>query len=64
MTLEVIREKNILTEAQIQQLLDPVKLTGLDKSKYQQNNSMSTPVRHPRIRRTRKEPRNIEGNKS
>jgi aspartate ammonia-lyase len=34
--LEVIREKKILTEAQIQQLLDPVKLTGLDKSKYQQ----------------------------
>jgi aspartate ammonia-lyase len=33
--LEIIREKNILTEAQIQQLLDPVKLTGLDKSKYQ-----------------------------
>jgi len=34
--LEIIREKKILTEAQIQQLLDPVKLTGLDKSKYQQ----------------------------
>jgi aspartate ammonia-lyase len=34
--LEVIREKKILTEAQIQQLLDPVKLTGLDKSKYLQ----------------------------
>jgi aspartate ammonia-lyase len=34
--LEVIREKKILTEAQIQQLLDPVKLTGLDKSKYPQ----------------------------
>jgi len=34
--LEIIREKNILTESQIQQLLDPVKLTGLDKSKYQQ----------------------------
>ena len=33
--LEIIREKKILTEAQIQQLLDPVKLTGLDKSKYQ-----------------------------
>ena len=33
--LEVIREKKILTEAQIKELLDPVKLTGLDKSKYQ-----------------------------
>jgi aspartate ammonia-lyase len=33
--LEIIREKHILTEAQIQQLLDPVKLTGLDKEKYQ-----------------------------
>jgi aspartate ammonia-lyase len=33
--LEIVREKKILTEAQIQQLLDPVKLTGLDKSKYQ-----------------------------
>ncbi|MFY9732683.1 MAG: aspartate ammonia-lyase [Candidatus Acidiferrales bacterium] len=33
--LEVIREQKILTEAQIQELLDPVKLTGLDKSKYQ-----------------------------
>jgi hypothetical protein len=36
MAPEVIRGKKILTEAQIQQLLDPVKLTGLDKSKYQQ----------------------------
>ncbi len=33
--LEVIREKKILTEAQITELLDPVKLTNLDKSKYQ-----------------------------
>ena len=32
--LEIIREKKILTEAQIKELLDPVKLTGLDKSKY------------------------------
>jgi aspartate ammonia-lyase len=30
--LEIIREKKILTEAQIEELLDPVKLTGLDKS--------------------------------
>jgi aspartate ammonia-lyase len=32
--LEVIREKNILTEEQIKELLDPVKLTNLDESKY------------------------------
>jgi aspartate ammonia-lyase len=32
--LEVIREKKVLTEAQIKDLLDPVKLTNLDKSKY------------------------------
>ena len=32
--LEIIREKKILTEAQIKDLLDPVKLTGLDRSKY------------------------------
>jgi aspartate ammonia-lyase len=33
--LEVIREQKVLSEDQIKQLLDPVKLTGLDKSKYQ-----------------------------
>lgn len=32
--LEIIREKKILTEQQIKELLDPVRLTGLDKSKY------------------------------
>jgi len=32
--LEIIREKKILTEQQIKELLDPVKLTGLDKTKY------------------------------
>jgi len=32
--LEIIREKKVLTENQIKDLLDPVKLTGLDKSKY------------------------------
>jgi aspartate ammonia-lyase len=32
--LEIIREKKILTEEQIKELLDPVKLTGLDKTKY------------------------------
>jgi aspartate ammonia-lyase len=33
--LEIVREKKLLTEPQIKDLLDPVKLTGLDKSKYQ-----------------------------
>jgi aspartate ammonia-lyase len=32
--LEIIREKHVLTEAQITELLDPVKLTNLDRSKY------------------------------
>ena len=34
--LEIIREKHVLTEAQIKELLDPAKLTNLDKAKYQQ----------------------------
>jgi len=33
--LEIIREKHILTEQQIQELLDPGRLTGLDKARYQ-----------------------------
>ena len=33
--LEVIREKKILTEKQIAELLDPIKLTNLDPSKYE-----------------------------
>ena len=33
--LEVVREQKVLSEDQIKQLLDPVRLTGLDKSKYQ-----------------------------
>ena len=33
--LELVREKKILSEQQIKDLLDPVKLTGLDRSKYQ-----------------------------
>ena len=32
--IEVIREQKVLTEQQITELLDPVKLTNLDKSKY------------------------------
>jgi len=35
--LEVVREKKVLTEAQIKDLLDPVKLTNLDKSQYKKN---------------------------
>ena len=37
--LEIIREKKLLTEAQINDLLDPVKLTNLDKSKYPKRRS-------------------------
>ena len=33
--LEIIREQNVLTEEQIKDLLDPVKLTKLDRSMYQ-----------------------------
>jgi len=33
--LEIIREKHVLNEQQIKDLLDPVKLTNLDVSKYQ-----------------------------
>jgi aspartate ammonia-lyase len=32
--LEVVREQKLLTEKQIAELLDPVKLTNLDRSKY------------------------------
>ena len=32
--LEVIREKKVLTEEQIKELLDPIKLTNLDPSQY------------------------------
>jgi len=41
--LELIREQHLLTEEQIKQLLDPVKLTGLDKSKYQNDLERNTP---------------------
>jgi aspartate ammonia-lyase len=37
--LEIIREKKVLTEQQIQELLDPVKLTGLDISNYADKSS-------------------------
>ena len=32
--LEIIRERKILTEPQIKELLDPAKLTNLDKNQY------------------------------
>ena len=32
--LEIVRERKLLTEEQIATLLDPQKLTNLDKSKY------------------------------
>src|SRR5499426_2845952 len=35
--LQIIREKKVLTEDQIKDLLDPVKLSGLDKSKYKKS---------------------------
>jgi aspartate ammonia-lyase len=37
--LEIIRERNILTEQQIADLLDPAKLTNLDKSQYPRKKS-------------------------
>ena len=33
--LELVREKGLLTEAQIEEILDPVALTGLDPASYQ-----------------------------
>jgi aspartate ammonia-lyase len=32
--LELVREKKVLTEEQIAEILDPAKLTGLDESRY------------------------------
>jgi aspartate ammonia-lyase len=34
--LEVVREQKVLTEKQISEILDPVKLTNLDESQYKQ----------------------------
>ena len=39
--LEVIREKKVLTEEQIKDLLDPVKLTNLDQEQVPQQRSQS-----------------------
>jgi aspartate ammonia-lyase len=35
--LEIVREKHVLTEQQIKELLDPVRLTNLDRSNYKQS---------------------------
>jgi aspartate ammonia-lyase len=41
--LQIIREKKVLTEQQINDLLDPVKLTNLNKAKYQSEENAQTP---------------------
>jgi aspartate ammonia-lyase len=33
--LEIVREKKLLTEEQIRTILDPVNMTGLDRSLYE-----------------------------
>jgi aspartate ammonia-lyase len=35
--LEIVREQHVLTEQQIKELLDPVRLTNLDRSNYKQS---------------------------
>ena len=35
--LQLVREKKVLTEAQIKDVLDPAKLTNLNKSQYQRS---------------------------
>jgi aspartate ammonia-lyase len=37
--LEIVREKKLLTEQQIADLLDPAKLTNLDKNQYRRTPS-------------------------
>jgi aspartate ammonia-lyase len=32
--LQILREEKVLTDAQIEELLDPAKLTGLDREQY------------------------------
>ena len=41
--IEIIREKKILTDAQIADLLDPAKLTGLDRNQYAKTPSAQNP---------------------
>ena len=40
--LEIIREKKLLTEAQIAELLDPAKLTNLDKSQVSEAEELTS----------------------
>ena len=40
--LEIIREKKLLTEAQIAEMLDPAKLTNLDRSIVSQAEEVTT----------------------
>jgi aspartate ammonia-lyase len=47
--IQVLREKKVLTEAQIKDLLDPTKLANLDRSKYRsatQRAARPSPARH------------------
>ena len=48
--LEIIREQKILTEQQIAELLDPAKLTNLDKSRYRIEDSRPRSESASRIR--------------
>ena len=53
--LEIIREQKLLTEAQIKDVLDPVKLTKLDKSIYRRRSSRRLePARNGRALDTRR----------
>jgi aspartate ammonia-lyase len=47
--LQIVREKKVLTEAQIKDLLDPTKLANLDRNKYRgatQRAARPSPARH------------------
>jgi aspartate ammonia-lyase len=47
--IQVLREKKVLTEAQIKDLLDPTKLANLDRNKYRsatQRAARPSPARH------------------
>ena len=52
--LEVIREKKVLTESQIKDLLDPIKLTNLDKSKYKKKLKRPYVARKERCMKSRR----------
>jgi len=46
--LEIIREQHILTEQQIADLLDPAKLTNLDKNAYLQKGAAQQSAYQPK----------------